>query len=194
MVWAPIWLPKPSRRPSRRHPKKKLNFDTYFLLIFGCFGDPLEHPKSQKNVRTHPCGGPILAPKTAREENEAPRYYFEAFCIPKSVFWQRFLSGFCILLGSRTSNSIRHKLPNDAVPKQICIPIVHLPNMRLNHALPNMRPNHVLAKYASQSCTCQICIPNVHLPNMHPKRALIKYASQACTCQICISNVHLPNT
>ena len=106
--------------------------------------------------------------------------------LPKLVFWERFSSIFCILLGSRTSNNIRHKLPNDAVPKQICIPIVHLPNMRLNHALPNMRPNHVLAKYASQSCTCQMCVPIMHLPNMHPKRALIKYASQACTCQICI--------
>ena len=162
MVWAPIWLPEPSRRPSRRHPKKKLNFDTYFLLIFGCFGDPLEHPKSQKNGFDALGGGPILAPKAAWEENEAPRPCFRAFWLPKLVFWERFSSIFCILLGSRTSNNIRHKLPKDAVPKQICIPIVHLPNMRLNHALPNMRPNHVLAKYASQSCTCQICIPNVH--------------------------------
>ena len=89
MVWAPIWLPKPSRRPSRRHPKKKLNFDTYFLLIFGCFGDPLEHRKSQKNVRTHLGGGPILAPKAAWKENGAPTYNFEAFWLPKLAFWQK---------------------------------------------------------------------------------------------------------
>ena len=117
LVWAPIWPPKPSRRPSRRHPKKNLNFDTYFLLIFGCFGDPLEHPKSQKNVRTHPCGGPILAPKAAWKENEAPRCYFRPFWLPKLVFWGRFLSIFCIFLGSRSSNSIRHRRPNNALAK-----------------------------------------------------------------------------
>ena len=110
MVWAPIWYPKPSRRPSRRHPQKNLNFDTYFLLIFGCFGEPLEHPKSQKNVRTHLGAGPILAPKAAWKENEAPRCYFRPFWLPKLVFWGRFLSIFCIFLGSRSSNSIRHRL------------------------------------------------------------------------------------
>ena len=117
MVWAPIWLPKPSRRPSRRHPKKKLNFDTYFLLIFGCFGDPLKHPKLQKIVRTHLYGGPILAPKAAWEENGAPRSDFEAFWLVKLVFWERFLSIFCIFLGSRSSNSIKHWLPNNALAK-----------------------------------------------------------------------------
>ena len=188
------WLPKPSRRPSRRHPKKKLNFDTYFLLIFDCFGDPQEHPKSQKMVLMHRVVVPFWLQKRSGKKMRLQDAILEHFGFQNWSFGKDFSSIFCILLGSRTSNSIRHKLPNDAVPKQICIPIVHLPNMRLNHALPNMRPNHVLAKYASQSCTCQICIPNVHLPKMHPKRTLIKYASQACTCQICISNVHLPNT
>ena len=140
MVWAPIWLPKPSRRPSKRHPKKRLNFDTYFLLIFDNFGDPLEHPKSQKNVMTHLGGGPILAPKTAWKENEAPRCYFEAFCLPKSVFWQRFLSVFCIFLGSRSSNSVRHKAT------QQCTCQIGFVAMQLS----NMYPNRALAKYASQ--------------------------------------------
>ena len=117
MVSAPIWLPKPSRRPSRRHPKKTLNFHTSFLLIFGCFGDPLEHPKSQKNVMTHLGGGPILAPRATWEENGAPRCYFKAFWLPKLVFWQRFLSIFCIFLGFRSSSSIKHRLPNNAFAK-----------------------------------------------------------------------------
>ena len=30
MVWATFWLPKPSRRPSRTHPKKTSKFDAYF--------------------------------------------------------------------------------------------------------------------------------------------------------------------
>ena len=110
MVWAPIWLPKPCRRPSRRHLKKNLNFETYLLLIFDCFGATLEHPKSQKNVRTHLGAGPILASKAAWKENEAPRCYFRAFWLPKLVFRGRFLSIFCIFLGSRSSNSIRHRL------------------------------------------------------------------------------------
>ena len=118
MVWAPIWLPKPSRSPSKIHPKKNVNFDTYFLSIFGCFGDPLEHPKSQKNVMTHLGGGPILALEAAWEENWAPGCYSKAFSLPKLVFWQRFLSIFCIFLGFRSSNSIKHRLPNNALPNR----------------------------------------------------------------------------
>ena len=150
MVWAPIWVPKPSRRPSRRHPKKTLNFDTYFLLIFGCFAPSPEAPKiAAKNGFDAACGGPILAPKAPCEENGAPGCFFEAFWLPKSAFWQRFLSVFCIYLGSRNSNNIRHKLPNNA-----------------------------LAELALQSCNCQIRIPNVHLQHIRPKHALAKYASQ----------------
>ena len=220
MVWAPIWYSKPSRRPSRRHPQKNLIFSTYFLLIFPCFGDPLEHPKSQKNVVMHECGGPILAPKAAWEENGAPGCHFKAFCLPKLVFWQQFSSIFCIFLGSRSGNSIKHRLPNNALTNrlcnhaivtkyvsqsctfQICIPIMHcqiyIPNGTCQICVPTMHlpimhPNRALAKYASQSCTCQICIPNVHLPNMHPDHALAKYASQTCTDQICVPSMHLPN-
>ena len=117
MVWAPIWLPKPCRRPSRRHLKKNLNFETYLLLIFDCFGATLEHPKSQKNVMMHLGGSPILAPKVTWEENGAPRCYFKAFWLPKFVFWQRLLSIFCIFLGFRSSSSIKHRLPNNTFAK-----------------------------------------------------------------------------
>ena len=69
----------------------------------------------------------------------------------------------------------------------------NLPNMRLNHALAKYTPNRALVKYASQPCTCQICIPIVHLPDMHPDHALAKYAFQTCTDQICVPSMHLPN-
>ena len=163
MVWAPIWRPKPSRRPSRRHPQKNLNFDTYFFLIFGCFGDPLEHPKSQKNVRMHLGGGPILAPKAPWEENEAPGSCFKAFWLPKLVFWQRFLSFFW-----------SYWAVGAATAWDMGFPTMHLPNRLSNHAF---------AKWASQWCTCQpsiqssICEIGVslgYLPNMRPKHTLAK--------------------
>ena len=185
MVWAPIWLPKPSRRPSRRHPKKNLNFDTYFLLSFDCFGAPLEHPKSQKNVRMHLGGGPILAPKVTWEENGAPRCYFKAFWLPKLELWQRMLTAFCTFLGSRKSNSIRHRPPNNALAKkalqlcncQICIPIVHLPKCVPIMHLRNKLPNNVLANQAFQLSASQIGISIGYLPDIHPENILAKWAS-----------------
>ena len=75
---------------------------------------------------------------------------------------------------------------------QICIPNVHLPNVFPNMHLPNMHPkwclpnmssNRTLAKYASQTCTCQCqiylqfcicrtCQIMTHLQNRHPNHAL----------------------
>ena len=118
LVWAPIWLPIPSRRPSRGHPKKSLNFGTYLYWFLAVLATPWRAAKSQKNVRTHLGGGPILAPKAAWEENESPGSCFRAFWLPKFVFWQRFLSIFCIFLGFRSSSSIKHRLPNNALPNR----------------------------------------------------------------------------
>ena len=163
MVWAPIWLPKPSKRPSKRHPKKRLNFDTYFLLIFDNFGDPLEHPKSQKMVLMHECGGPILAPKAAWEGNGAPRWYFKAFWLPKLAFWGSFLCIFCIFLGSRSSTT-----------SGIGVPTKHLPSRLSKHALATKLPNDV---EVSKGSACQLGISIGYLPNKRPKHTLAKSAS-----------------
>ena len=92
--------------------------------------------------------------------------------------------------------------------------------MHPKRCLPNISSKLTLAKYVSQTCTCQkylqlcicqICIPNgacqiylqiVHLPKMHPKRALAKYicnyafakyASQMMLAKYMIQIVHLAN-
>ena len=44
MVWAPFWLPKPSRRPSRRHPKK-YQFLTPTFTDFSLFWAPPRSPE-----------------------------------------------------------------------------------------------------------------------------------------------------
>ena len=105
MVWAPIWLPKPSRRPSWRHPKKILNFDSHFYWFLAVLATPWSTQNRKKNVVTHECGGPILAPKAAWTESGAPGCDFKAFWFPNFAFCQRFLSFFFIFLGSRSSNS-----------------------------------------------------------------------------------------
>ena len=145
MVLASIWLPEPSRRPSRRHYKKTSNFDTPLLVVFRDLGDLLGPSKLSKNITMHLHGGPILAPKADWEKNEVPRWYFNAFWLPKFVFWRRFLSFFCIFLGSRSSNSIRHRPPTTA-----------------------------LAEQASQSCICQISFPMMYLAIKRLNQALGK--------------------
>ena len=82
-----------------------------------------------------------------------------------------------------------------ATTSGIGLPTMHFLIRFVIMQLPNMYPNRALAKYASQTCTCQIylqlcicqiCIPNgdcqiylqiVHLPNMHHQRAFAKYIS-----------------
>ena len=203
MVWAPIWLPKPSRRPSRRHPKKKLNFDTYFLLIFGCFGDPLEHPKSQKMVLTHRVVVPFWLQKRSGKKMRLQDAILEHFGFQNWSFGKDFRVFFvsCWALEQATASGISYPtmhFPNKYVSQsctcQTCVSIMHCQICVPIMYLPNMHPNRALAKYASQTCTCQICIPNVHWSNMRPKHALAKYASQTCTCQIHSSTSGMPGT
>ena len=48
MVWAPFWLPKPSRRPSRTHPKKTSKFDAYFYRFWAVLATPWGTENRQK--------------------------------------------------------------------------------------------------------------------------------------------------
>ena len=123
MVWAPIWLPKPSRRPSKRHPKRTLNFETHFYWFLPVLGTPWSTQNHKKMLGRTLMVVPFWLQKRLGK-NWAPRCDFKAFWLPKLVLWhpqfaflQRFLSIFCIFLGFRTSNSVRHRLPNNALAK-----------------------------------------------------------------------------
>ena len=107
MVWATFWLPKPSRRPSRTHPKKTSKFDVYFYRFWAVLATPRGHRKSSKNVRTHLGGTPIFAPKAILLRSGPRGRNFRWFGLPKSQFWlpkrqfwKRFRIIFHMFLGS----------------------------------------------------------------------------------------------
>ena len=54
MVWATFWLPKPSRRPSRTHPKKTSKFDAYFYRFWAVLATPGAPKIDEKQVKWYP--------------------------------------------------------------------------------------------------------------------------------------------
>ena len=88
MVWATFWLPKPSRRPSRTHPKKTSKFDVYFYWFLAVLVAPRGHRKSSKNVMTQLYGGPIFAPKAILSQSGLTGWNFSRCWLPKRQFWK----------------------------------------------------------------------------------------------------------
>ena len=54
MVWASFWLPKPSRRPSRTHPKKTSKCDAYFYRFGAVLATPGAPKIDEKQLRWYP--------------------------------------------------------------------------------------------------------------------------------------------
>ena len=98
MVWAPFWLPKPSRRPSRRHPKKISILDTNFYWFFTVLGTPQGTQNRPQNIPGGLGGTPILAPKAVLLRNGPRGRNFRRFWLPKRQFWKDLSNIFCILL------------------------------------------------------------------------------------------------
>ena len=48
MLWTSFWLPKPSRRPSRTHPKKTSKIDAYFYRFWAVLATPWGTENRQK--------------------------------------------------------------------------------------------------------------------------------------------------
>ena len=99
IVWATFWLPKPSRRPSRTHPKKTSKFDVQFYRFWAVLATPRGHRKSSKNVRMHLHGGPIFAPKAILSQSGLPGWNFSRVWLPKCQFWKPCSCIFNIVLG-----------------------------------------------------------------------------------------------
>ena len=96
MFRRPFWLAKPSRRPSRRHPKKISIFDTNFYRFWTVLGTPQGTQNGPKNIPGGLGGTPILAPKALSLRNRSPGCNFRRCWLPKRLFWKTFSTIFCI--------------------------------------------------------------------------------------------------
>ena len=63
MVYATFWLPKPSRRPSRTHPKKTSKIDAYFYWFGAVLAIPGVPKIDEKQLRWYPTALLFLLPK-----------------------------------------------------------------------------------------------------------------------------------
>ena len=116
MVWAPSWLPIPSRRPSRRHPKKSLNLIRIFI-DFWLFWRPPGGPQNRKKMlgRTW-----VVVPfwlqkrlgkKMSLQDHVLEHFGFQNWYFGED-FWVFFASYWAV--GAATA---WHGLPNNALAK-----------------------------------------------------------------------------
>ena len=83
MVWAPFWLPKPSRRPSRTHPKKTSKFDAYVYWFWTVLATPWSTLNCLKTTWMHPVGTHVFAPKAILSQSGLPGWNFSRLWLQK---------------------------------------------------------------------------------------------------------------